>query len=184
MPILGLEKDQFLPCQKVVMRAHRKKEAPPQFLSGWKEIAGYLGKGVRTVQRYERELALPVRRPAGKASGSVVATKAELDGWVQASPIHTSFLLSPRVEDLSQGTTEAIRNNVALMMELRSQMRQLRAEVKISLDLLRHSVQGLQGTLRANISQQRNLSATFPDSELESGYSMELLGLDLRRKAS
>ena len=31
-----------------------------QVLNGWKEIANYLGKGVRTVQRYEREFGLPV----------------------------------------------------------------------------------------------------------------------------
>ena len=42
----------------------------PHFLNGWKEIANYLGKGVRTVQRYERTLALPVRRPSGRSGGS------------------------------------------------------------------------------------------------------------------
>ena len=62
------------------------KLPPPAFLSGWKEIANYLGKGVRTVQRYERELRLPVHRPNGKSAGSVIATKAELDSWVNASP--------------------------------------------------------------------------------------------------
>src|SRR5436309_1682014 len=51
-------------------------------VTGWKDIANYLQKGVRTVQRYERELGLPVRRPAGKATGSVMATKSELDAWV------------------------------------------------------------------------------------------------------
>jgi len=55
--------------------------------SGWTEIANYLGKGVRTVQRYERELGLPIHRPAGKSAGSVIATKAELDRWVTAGSI-------------------------------------------------------------------------------------------------
>jgi hypothetical protein len=57
-----------------------------EILSGWKEIANYLRKGVRTVQRYERELQLPIRRPANKSTGSVVATKSELDGWIAAIP--------------------------------------------------------------------------------------------------
>jgi len=166
------------------MGTHRKKAEPPHFLSGWKEIANYLGKGVRTVQRYERELALPVRRPAGKSTGSVVATKAELDGWVKASPIHASFLLSPRVDDVSQGTTEAIRYNVALMTELRYQMKELRAEVKTSLDRLHHGVEGLRGTLRGYESRDRSLLSRFPDSHRESGYIMELLGFDPRGKAS
>jgi hypothetical protein len=53
-----------------------------EVFSGWKDIANYLGKGVRTVQRYERTLRLPIRRPAGKYSGSVLAIKTELDLWV------------------------------------------------------------------------------------------------------
>ena len=58
-----------------------------EILSGWKEIAVHLGKGVRTVQRYERKLGLPIRRPSGKSIGSVIATVAELDAWITASPI-------------------------------------------------------------------------------------------------
>lgn len=55
-------------------------------LSGWKEISNYLRMGVRTVQRYE-EFGLPVRRPAGRRRGSVIATKTELDIWITARPI-------------------------------------------------------------------------------------------------
>jgi hypothetical protein len=58
-----------------------------QVFSGWKEIANYLGKGVRTVQRYEREVGLPIHRIAGKTQGSVISTKAELDDWVSAGPM-------------------------------------------------------------------------------------------------
>ncbi len=50
--------------------------------SGWKDIANYMGKGVRTVQRYERDFGLPVRRPAGKCGGPVLATRTELDAWM------------------------------------------------------------------------------------------------------
>jgi len=57
-----------------------------EIFSGWKEIANYLGKGVRTVQRYEREMRLPIHRPAGKSHGAVVASKTELDRWVTESP--------------------------------------------------------------------------------------------------
>lgn len=56
----------------------------PRYLTGWKEIATYLGRGVRTVQRYERQIGLPVHRPAGKSIAAVIATKAELDAWVMA----------------------------------------------------------------------------------------------------
>jgi len=43
------------------------------------------------VQHYERELSLPIRRLAGKATGSVIATKAELEGCVTASPTPENF---------------------------------------------------------------------------------------------
>ncbi len=52
-------------------------------LSSWKEIAAYLGKGVRTVQRWERDLGLPVRRPVDQSDRVVIALPAELDAWVR-----------------------------------------------------------------------------------------------------
>ncbi len=55
-------------------------------LNSWKEIASYLGRGVRTVQRYERDLALPVRRPRGTSRSAVIALKEELDAWLRNAP--------------------------------------------------------------------------------------------------
>jgi len=52
-------------------------------LNSWKEIASYLGRGVRTVQRWERELNLPVRRPRAKERSAVLALKSELDQWLK-----------------------------------------------------------------------------------------------------
>lgn len=52
-------------------------------LSSWKEIAAYLGRSVRTVQRMEAELGLPVRRPKGHARSSVMAISQELDAWLK-----------------------------------------------------------------------------------------------------
>jgi DNA-binding transcriptional regulator YiaG len=55
--------------------------AAPEPLTSWKEIAAYLGKGVRTVQRWERELALPVARVDG--STRVIANCHEIDEWLR-----------------------------------------------------------------------------------------------------
>lgn len=57
-----------------------------RMLTSWKDIADYLGKSIRTVQRWERELGLPVRRPAVKQRGVVIALPEELDGWIHAMP--------------------------------------------------------------------------------------------------
>jgi hypothetical protein len=61
----------------------------PEFLNTWKEIANYMGMGVRTVQRYEELYGLPVRRINGRRSGRgnhspVISTRSEIDAWFTA----------------------------------------------------------------------------------------------------
>jgi hypothetical protein len=58
-------------------------------LNSWKEIAAYLGRGVRTVQRWERDLGLPVRRPRRKDRSTVLAFAEELDAWLQNTPVRS-----------------------------------------------------------------------------------------------
>ncbi len=53
-------------------------------LESWKEIAGYLGRDVRTVQRWETRDGLPVHRLHHNKLGSVFAYAAELDAWRDA----------------------------------------------------------------------------------------------------
>ena len=55
-------------------------------LTSWKEIAAYLNKGVRTVQRWEVDLALPVRRPVANRS-VVIALTEDIDAWVRSHPV-------------------------------------------------------------------------------------------------
>jgi adenylate cyclase len=50
-------------------------------LDSWKEIAAYLKRGARTVQRWEREEGLPVHRLQHETLGSVYAYRSELDRW-------------------------------------------------------------------------------------------------------
>jgi len=50
-------------------------------LDSWKEIASYLNRGTRTVQRWEREEGLPVHRLLHEKLGSVYAFRSELDAW-------------------------------------------------------------------------------------------------------
>lgn len=54
-------------------------------LRGWKAIADYFGTSDRTVQRWERDLALPVRRRGNAKGSAVVASRLELDEW-RSSP--------------------------------------------------------------------------------------------------
>jgi tetratricopeptide (TPR) repeat protein len=53
-------------------------------LNSWKEIANYLSREVRTVQRWEKSSGLPVRRLNHEQRGSVYAFTAELDAWMES----------------------------------------------------------------------------------------------------
>jgi hypothetical protein len=50
----------------------------PERIEGWKAIAAYLGKSVRTAQQWSVARGLPVR----KAGGGVVALRSEIDAWL------------------------------------------------------------------------------------------------------
>ena len=52
-------------------------------LDSWKEIAVYLRRDVRTVQRWEKIEGLPVRRHQHDSLGSVWAYRQELDAWLE-----------------------------------------------------------------------------------------------------
>jgi len=56
-------------------------------LNSWKEIAAYLKRGVRTVQRYHKTLGLPVRHTTGRYRCAVLAFTDELDAWLGTRPI-------------------------------------------------------------------------------------------------
>ena len=60
-------------------------ETEPGRLNGWKEIALHLGKGTRTVQRWEKLYGLPVHR-IGREGGEIVfAFRDEIDRWTAAT---------------------------------------------------------------------------------------------------
>lgn len=60
--------------------AMRRGAVGPPMLTCWKDIAQFFGKGVRTVQRWEAELGMPVRRPRD-STNVVFADPEELRAW-------------------------------------------------------------------------------------------------------
>jgi hypothetical protein len=138
------------------MKERPRKDQRSQFLSGWKEIAHYLGRGTRTAQRYERQFGLPVRRPARKPRGSVVATRGELDAWINASSIREAYRLAAPDIDSAYPTRE-IRRGLSEMIRLREQMFELREEVTKSIQMLHQSVCELRDGLCNRQSKARPL---------------------------
>jgi hypothetical protein len=57
----------------------------PVRLDSWKDIAQYLSRGTRTVQRWHADWGLPVRHIGG-ISTSVFAFSDELDSWLRNHP--------------------------------------------------------------------------------------------------
>jgi len=51
-------------------------------LDSWKEIAVYLGREVRTAQRWEKREGLPVKRHVHAKASSVYAFKQEVDAVI------------------------------------------------------------------------------------------------------
>ena len=99
-------------------------------LGSWKEIANYLGKGVRTVQRWERYSGLPVHRPSGSSKGVVLAFPRELDHWARRQD--TKSLVVP--------ARLSFERNAALTVELVSQTIQLRTSTRELMKSCNHFV--------------------------------------------
>lgn len=91
----------------------------PQHLVSWKEIARYVGKGVRTVQRWEHCWDFPVRRPGNRSKGTVLAFTDEIDSWM-----HSQF--APNGAG-SEGEVERLRTEVERLAAENRKLRNRRA---------------------------------------------------------
>ena len=87
-------------------------------LTSWKEIAHYLGKGIRTVQRWESVLGLPVRRPSAKDKGIVFALTEELDAWLLSQNSGHRNKLGAELEKLRASLAQLTAENQRLAAEL------------------------------------------------------------------
>ena len=120
-------------------------------LTSWKDIARYMGKGVRTVQRWEQDFGLPVRRPHGANKKAILARPRDLDAWVamrctsrmqdgkafaELRPNSAArSRLSPADRCLLHMQIETARrlreDNHALLLEMRTALETLRERLKL-----------------------------------------------------
>jgi len=98
-----------------------------EFLNSWKEVAQYVGRSERTIQRWEREFGFPVHRPAGKLRSSVIAVTAEIDEWIMNSPASRSTLRPFPSTIPSEGSHTARPPNAPLVLCIEENERELRA---------------------------------------------------------
>ena len=66
-----------------------------------------MGRGVRTMQRWEHDLGLPVHRPRGKDRSAVLAFAGELDAWLHKTPLRGH----ERTTDQQDQHSQRVRGN-------------------------------------------------------------------------
>lgn len=116
-------------------------------LNSWKEIATYMGRGVRTVQRYEHDFGLPVRRLGGKLGRAVVALPQDLDAWLHSAPLAE---LRGKPEPWLSAIADATRVSRAEGEKLRGACRDLRAQNHEIVQRLCASLSTLVGEFQKN----------------------------------
>lgn len=122
----------------------------PTVLGSWKEIAAYLGKGVRTVQRWEQQFGLPVRRPNGRPERIVYATREELDRWLRTEWAERAK--SAALFEMTTTETDRLsfsRATIQTSRELLDSSRKLRASLSRTADALRQQCQTMGHSLNA-----------------------------------
>lgn len=130
-------------------------------LSSWKDIARYLGKGVRTVQRWERQLGLPVRRPVGASQKSAILLyRRDVDAWLA-----TRFSARVQNQETALAKTDLARSTlkerIQKAQELRTTHSVLTEQIQESIRLLAERCDRL--------SSQTIRQSWFPTSSLDQG---------------
>jgi predicted DNA-binding transcriptional regulator AlpA len=127
-------------------------------LNSWKEIAHYLDRGVRTVQRWEKDLAFPVRRPRGKSGRVVIALRSDIDNWLSSRPLAKADF--PRIAQ--QSDLEDVEPPPPLS-DLVQESRLLRARISHSRGELREVVMRLTRSIERNRAELDATSSPCSD---------------------
>jgi hypothetical protein len=87
-------------------------------LKSWKEISAFLNVTVRTAQRWERDLGLPVHRPRSKRGSAVLGFTQELEAWLKALPAAGAQLDHPAAGSPEEIESGALRYGGTLITDL------------------------------------------------------------------
>ena len=126
-----------------------------RILNGWKEIANYLHCGIRTVQRWESNLRLPVR-PRGKSRSAVLALTLELDLWLKSCPARVNHNGSSKLRVSSATPDPELQDEIRMSRELRAAVRKSGEHLKVVASQLLANITKLHsevGAIRASTAQ-------------------------------
>ncbi len=133
-------------------------------LNSWKEISLYLNRGVRTVQRWERELGLPVHRIGRGPRSPVHAFPGELQKWLLRAGHERHEIVSqngdgrpPTDLDGSTGESRVLADRSSILM--RETIESMQAQRRRTEKLL-ETIENLRRRMRLHIEDQKaNLKA-------------------------
>lgn len=128
-----------------------------RMLHSWKEIAGYSGRGVRTIQRYEIELQFPIHRPAGGSRSAVLAFTDEIDRWFAESPMRLGS------SEVGSSASDS-RLNAQQLLQLQERAKlgiERLSHTQIRVERMMSQISGLTERLRrARELREQNLTST------------------------
>lgn len=99
-----------------------------RILKSWKEIASYLGVGIRTAQRWKERRGLPVRQPGASKKSAVLGWCDELDQWLLDSSMRRESS-----DNDGTGLDEIVATD--MLWQRPSRPRQAEREVEMLLEL-------------------------------------------------
>jgi hypothetical protein len=115
-----------------------------KILTSWKDIAGYLGVGVRTAQRWKDEQGLPIRQPVAGRRSAVLGLTDEIDRWLMQSSSSQGTQQPDRLAD-EIVATEALWKRP-------SRPRDFEREIEVLRELSRAIVREDRGSVLSRIS--------------------------------
>jgi len=137
---------------------------PEDRLDSWKEIAAFMRRDVRTVQRWEKKEGLPVYRHQHDKLGSIYAFRAELRDWFGSRQQPTSAVGSDKIklavlpfQDLSDRQNDYFSEG--LTEEMTTQITRLQpAELAV---IASSTAQHYDSTRRSLEEMKRNLGVDY-----------------------
>lgn len=131
-----------------------------RILNSWKEIASYLGRGVRTIQRYEAQFGLPIHRPAAKERSAVLAFADELEHWLRSTPSRKDTHSNP-TNDNSPALIEF--QQIHKNDDLHSQLERAKQEMERAQEEYRRTLENYKALER----RVNNAKASSPNGKLK-----------------
>jgi hypothetical protein len=120
-------------------------ERDPLQVHSWKEIAAYMGRSIRTVQRMEK-FGLPVRRITTSVKASVSADSRDIDIWLASARAHGVANAQSAEQIFLRGS---LKEALSMSRALRKEMVKLREERRQDMIVLKDLVQQLKRTMAA-----------------------------------